>query len=553
MAPVVGDATGRHRQVSADRRHLVAADLPALLRTVLAALAVARQEIDDLNVFPVPDGDTGTNLHATVNAAVEALHVLDAHADDTDLARTASRGALRGAAGNSGVIFSQVLRAFAERLATGPLGPHDLVDAFERARELAYDAVAEPLPGTILSALDAAAGAAADLPADAELDEAVALVAEAVGDAVAASRDVLEQNRHAGVVDAGARGLEVALDGVLAFVEGRTFEAVPPPPVRRTLGEVVSRESGSLAYAYEVQYLLEAPDEVAAELRRALEELGDSVVVVACGGLLNVHVHTNEVDAAVACGAEHGEPARVHVTAFADQREPPADAAADAASPRPTVGYLTVLPGAGLVGLARGMGAVAVDGTAGALPTVATVLNAVGTVDADEVVLLPGHPNVVPTMHQASDVSVAEGGRALHVVDAAASVPAVLAVLAVAPTDQLDLDDLETVAGAVRAGEVVDAVRDATTPLGQVQQGQWLGLVDGSVVRVSDDPVEALDAVVDAIVSADTELVTLVVGAGVTDHERHRVLDDLDRRHATVDVELVDGGQRPARWIVGAE
>ncbi len=217
------------------------------------------------------------------------------------------------------------------------------------------------------------------------------------------------------------------------------------------------------------------------------------------------------------------------------------------------MGYLTVLPGTGLVQLARGLGAVAVDGTSGALPTVATVLNAVGEVQADEVVLLPGHPNVVPTMHQASAVSVAEGGRALHVVDEAASVPAVLAVLAIASTDHLDVEDLATTAGAVRAGEVVAAVRDATTPHGPVRQGQWLGLVDGAVVTVCEDAEEALAGVVEGVVTPETELVTLVPGAGVDLHDRHRVLDELDRRHPAVDVEVVEGGQRPARWIVGAE
>ena len=314
--------------MTAPRRELVAADVPGLLRTVLAALAIARQEIDDLNVFPVPDGDTGTNLHTTVAAALEAVDRLDGDADDEDnVARAASRGALRGAAGNSGVILSQVVRAVVEHLATRPLDAATLAEVVGRARDLAYEAVAEPMPGTILSAMDAAVGAAQDLPADATLDEAVALLVEAVGDAVAASRDVLEANRHAGVVDAGARGFEVVLDGILAYVEGRSLEAVPPPPVRRTVGEVVSRESGSLTYAYEVQYLLEAPDEVAPTLREALEGLGDSVVVVACGGLLNVHVHTNDVDGAIGAGGAHGTPARVHVTAFADDARSAGDGA----------------------------------------------------------------------------------------------------------------------------------------------------------------------------------------------------------------------------------
>lgn len=538
--------------MTAPRDRLVAADLPGLLRTVLAALAVAREEVDDLNVFPVPDGDTGTNLHATVQSAVHALDELAPDADPVDAARAAARGALRGAAGNSGVIFSQVVRAFAEHLGTGTVGAAELRPLLERARDLAYEAVAEPVPGTILSALDAAVDGARDVAADVDLMMAVALVIEAVGDAVAASRDVLEANRHAGVVDAGARGLEVAFEGVLAHVEGRTYEAVPPPPVRRTHGDVVSRESGDLTYAHEVQYLLEAPDEVAVTLRSRLEQLGDSVVVVACGGLLNVHVHTNDVDAVVAAGARHGEPSRVAVTSFADQIEA-RRAAGGPTPPSPAVGYLTVLPGTGLVQLARGMGAVAVDGGAGMLPTVATVLNAVGEVRAGEVVLLPGHPNVVPTMHQASDVSVAEGGRALHVVDAADSVPAVLAVLAVGATDRLDLDGLAATAESVRAGEVVAAVRDADTVVGPVARGQWMAMCGGRPLAAQDRVEDAAAALLADLVGPDTELVTLLPGAGVDAAERERVLGLLAAEHPGVEVEVVEGGQRPARWIVGAE
>ena len=543
--------------MTAPRRRLVASELPALLRSVLAALAVAREEVDSLNVFPVPDGDTGTNLHTTVQSAVEALEGLDwAHADDADLALCATRGALRGAAGNSGVIFSQFVRALAEHLGDRPLELDDLAAVFTRARDLGYEAVAEPVPGTILSAMDAAAGAADGLAGAEHLGRALAAVCEAVGAAVAASRDVLDANRRAGVVDAGARGFEVAMDGLLAFLEGRQFHAVPPPPVRRSSGDVVSRESGSLAFGHEVQYLLEAPDEVAATLRGELEQLGDSVVVVACGGLLNVHVHTDDVDGALAAGAAHGEPSRVQVTAFADQIEAAAGADLDggpAASGRAAVGYVAVVPGRGLGDLVRRAGAVAVDGTAGALPTVATVLNAIGTVDADEVVLLPGHPNVVPTMHQASDVSVAEGGRALHVVDAAVSVPAVLAVLTVGAVDALDLDALATVAGSVAAGEVVAAVRDADTPLGPVREGQWMAVVQGTVVAIADDVDGALLAVADGVVSPACELVTLIAGAEVTGEERDRLLAAVDAAHDDCAVEVVDGGQRPARWIVGAE
>lgn len=540
--------------MTAGRTHVTAEDLPGLLRSVLAALSQAREEVDALNVFPVPDGDTGTNLRLTVQSAVEALDDLGPGAAPHDIARMAARGALRGAAGNSGVIFSQVVRAFAEHVVDRPLTAEGLGDLLAAARHLSYEAVADPLPGTILSAMDAAVLGGVAEPGD-DLADVLRRVLAAVGDAVAESRDVLEANRVAGVVDAGARGFEVALDGVLAFLEGRTVEVAPPPPIRRVVSDLVVRESGALHYEFEVQYLIEAADEVAGHLRQDLEIIGDSVVVVACGGLVNVHVHTNDVDTAVALGAAHGPTSRLVVTRFEDQiaAHRTAEGARTTMTVRSAVGYVAVVPGSALGRLVHQLGATVVDGTAGALPTVATVLNAVGTVEADEVVLLPGHPNVVPTMHQASAVSVAEGGRALHVVETATSVPAVLATLAVAPSDRLDLDDVRGVAAAVRSGEVVAAVRDADTPLGPVGQGQLLGVVAGQVVAVDDDVLHAVEAVVRGCVAPGTELVTLLAGAEVDDDERARVHDMVGEAFPDLDVELLDGGQRPARWIVGAE
>jgi len=545
--------------VLAVKDQIDATDLLGLLDRIRAALAAARDEINALNVFPVPDGDTGTNLFATVDSAHREL--VEAEGDRAELVRAAARGALRGAAGNSGVIFSQVVRAMAEQLADGPIDAATLPGVLDRARDLSYDAVAEPLPGTILSAMDAAAEASWMAADDLDLADVLQRALQAVGGAVAHSRDVLEANRAAGVVDAGARGFEVALDGVLAWVEGRSFDDVVPPPIRRVTGDVVARESGSLEYGHEVQYLLEAEDDVIPDLKNALESLGDSVVVVGCGGLLNVHVHTNDVEDAIEVGRRHGTPARVQVTAFADQiaavdgqpADPQAAGLGDGPAHRTTVGYLAVVPGPGLVDLVRAAGAVAVEGAAGDLPTVATVLNAVGEVRADEIVLLPGNPNVVPTMHQASSVSVAEGGRPLHVVDAADSPASVLAVLAVARTNQLDLKTCADAARDVRSGEVVQAVRDAQTPLGPVRADQFLAVVGGVVVGAHDRAVDAVCDVVESIVDDGVELVTLVVGADVDADEEATVTECVAGMAPRAEVEVVQGRQRPARWILGAE
>lgn len=532
---------------------LGAAELPRLLHRVQAALDAQRERIDALNVFPVPDGDTGTNMAATVRAGLEALASLEQPDADAS-ARAVIRGALRGARGNSGVILSQVIRAVVD-----VISGHDRIDAalyasaLDHARKLAYDAVAQPVEGTILTAIAAAAAAADAAVEDGdELIATSARVCTATQAAVAASRDQLEVLRDAGVVDAGARGFEVVVAAVHAHLTGQDPPAaadhpdVAPGPFR---GEPCD---GSLAHRYEVQYLLDAEDAAADPLRRRLEVLGDSVVVVAAGGLLNVHVHTDDVGGAIEEGLTFGRPSEIAVTHFGDQM---AELRRD--DPPATVGAVAVVSGPGAVALTRTLGAVPVEGHAGALPSVADLLNACGAVRAGTVVLLPGHPNAVPTARQASAVAVAEGGRALEVVEEADSLPAVLAALAVLdPTAEGGqvVRELGDVAAAVRCGEVVAAVRDADTPVGTVRRGQPLVVVDGEVVAVCDDRLAALERAADALGLDDAELVTLLVGDDVDAVERRAAERALrERVPAAAQVEVVAAGQRPAAYLLGVE
>lgn len=537
------------------------AELPALFARVAAALERHRPRIDELNVFPVPDGDTGTNMLLTVRAGVEALEqVLAAGTRDaTEVARAVIRGAVRGARGNSGVILSQVLRAVVEVVAEADeVDAGRYADALTRARELAYDAVAQPVEGTILTVIARAADAADAAVADGvDLVVTSARTCDAARAAVEATRDQLDVLRDAGVVDAGARGFEVLLAAVHAHLTGEDPPAasdhpdVPAGPFREGHLGTGDTCDGSLDYRYEVQYLLDAAEEAASALRARLELLGDSVVVVAAGDLLNVHVHTDDVGAAIEEGLAVGTPSEIEVTHFGDQL-----AARRAADPPAAIGAVAVVSGAGAVALVRRLGAVPVEGTAGALPSVADLLNACGELRASNLVLLPGHRNAVPTAFQAAEVAVAEGGRPMAVVEEATSLPAVLAALAVLEPDadaDAVLADLHAAAGAVRCGEVVGAVRDATTPVGQVVVGQPLAVVDGEVVAAADDPLAALGVVCDHLELATAELVSLLVGAEVDAAERDRAVALVRARADGAEVEVVDAGQRPARYLVGVE
>jgi uncharacterized protein len=535
---------------------LAARELPALFERVHAALAARRELIDDLNVFPVPDGDTGTNMTLTVRSGLDAL-TASRPPDAAEAARRVIRGSVRGARGNSGVILSQVVRAVVEVVTGHREVSADLyAQALTRARDLAYDAVAEPVEGTILTAIGASAAAArAAADAGASLVETSAAVCEATAAAVERTRDQLEVLRDAGVVDAGARGFEIVLSAVHGHLTGEE------PPVRVDRPPVLEHQvaggcRADAGHPFEVQYLLDADDAVAPLLRDGLERIGDSVVVVAAGGLLNVHVHTALVGPAVELGLEHGRPSEIEVVHFGDQiaaRE--AARAREGPAALPTVGVVAVLHGRGVIALARREGVVVVTGTSGSLPSVADLLGGIERADGEQVVVLPGHRNAVPTAHKAAELAMVEDDRRVRVVEVATSPPAVMAAIAVIDRNA-DPDDVvadaTAAAGEVRAGQVVAAVRDADTPIGSVRRGQPLAVRSGEVLAATADALEALEQLLGHLRAADAEVLTLLVGADVDADERAAAVE-LMRTTGEAELEVIDAGQRPAWFWVGAE
>lgn len=529
---------------------LSARELPALLERVHDALTDRRSVLDDLNVFPVPDGDTGTNMTLTVRAALQELNAT-ASVSGVQRSRDVIRGAIRGARGNSGVILSQVIRAVVEEL-TG----HAQIDAatyaraLTEARTLAYEAVAEPVEGTILTAIAAAATAATAAVEDgADLVTASSRTCAAVAQAVTRTHEQLDVLRAAGVVDAGARGFEVVLAAVHGHLTGQDPPVVLDAPAHAERHRD-DRCHGSLAHPFEVQYLLDADDDVARVLRRHLEQVGDSVVVVAAGGLLNVHVHTGNVGAAIEAGLDHGRPSSIEVTHFGDQM------AARAAASHTAVGVVAVLSGAGVHALAGSLQAVVVEGAAGALPPVADLLAAIGDVQAHRILVLPGHRNILPAARQAADLARTDRGLQVRVIESAVTPPAVLAALAVLDPDadpDATIADMTDAAAAVRAGEVTAALRAADTPIGAVREGQFLAIAAGDVVAAHDDPIAALRAVLDHLDAAGAEILTLLVGGDVGADEHGR-LDALVAASApSAEAEIIAAGQRPSRYWVGVE
>ena len=535
---------------------LAARELPVLFDRVHRALVQRRDQIDDLNVFPVPDGDTGTNMVLTIRAGLEALH--DARRmrrvrDVDDLATLVIRGVIRGARGNSGVIVSQVVRAVVE-VVTGrdEIDAALYADALRHARDLAYEAVAHPVEGTMLSAIAAAADAASAAVADgADLLETSAAACRATARAVERTREQLDVLAEAGVVDAGARGFEVLLAAVHRHVSGEGLDVVVDAP-RGLTTEGSGACHGSLAHPFEVQYLLDAPDAVAGELREELEGLGDSVVVVAAGGLLNVHVHTAAVGASIDAALAYGTPTRLEVVDLGDAiRSSSASRTGHAAR---GVAAVAVALGRRMHALLADFGVALVE-HAGATPSVDDLVGAVESVAADRVLLFPGARQVTEVVRQAAELARTDGYRVEVLAEVDTPVAVLVAATVMDPAGDPDdvTADVRTAVEGLEVAEVVAAVADGGSTAGPVRAGELVVRVDGEARAVAGDLPEAAAVACDLLGAADAEVVTVLHGADSSFEERGDVDAVISERAPAAHVESLDAGVRPAVLWIGVE
>jgi DAK2 domain fusion protein YloV len=519
----------------------------------LDALTEARVEIDDLNVYPVPDGDTGINLQLTMQAVAEAVDAAPAGMAPT--AQAMAQGALMGARGNSGVILSQLLRGLAEVLAEEePASSECLQRGLIRAAELAYAAVASPVEGTVLTVAREAAASAAELgPAD--LAAVVKAAAAGATAALARTTEQLPQLKAAGVVDAGGRGLCVLLDALEQVVTGAARIASAPILLvpRDRSGLAAARESGSEAFGYEVQYLLrDAADDSVDLLKTTLADLGDSLVVVGGDGMHNVHVHVNDVGAAIEAGVEAGTPFRITVTRFADQiAADTSRAATDKAAGR---GVVAVAAGAGLGALFEEAGAVVVDGGPTANPSTAELLDAIARAGVSEVVLLPNDANSLGVAGAAA-AAARDEGYTVAVIPTRSTVQG-LAALAVCDVSRPFADDVAAMAeaaGSTRWAEVTTAVRESMTMAGVCRPGDILGLIEGDVVLIGVDVEGVSRQLLDRMLGSGGELVTVVTGKDAPRGLADRLSSYVEKTYAPAEAVSYDGGQPHYPVLLGVE
>ena len=535
---------------------------PADLRRVVLrfrdALRSHQEELNRLNVYPVPDGDTGTNMALTLESVAQELATAEAMGE---VCTAMSRGSLMGARGNSGVILSQILRGVAEvcsPLAT--LGPADLAAAMRRAADAAYEAVLRPVEGTILTVVRETAEAIEALQG-ADLSALFTRAAEAADAAVARTPDLLPVLRDAGVVDAGGKGFTLLIAAFLEVVAGRP---IPEPSLGFTPASVEAHMRGDdvTGLRYEVMYLLDSPDASIGAFKETWGALGDSIVVVGGDGIWNCHVHTNEIGAAVEAGIEAGRPHQIRVTDLFEQVAAEhewveaggghAGAARTATSTPCETAVVAVAVGNGVGRLLTSLGVqIVIAGGQSMNPSTAQILEAVEATSANNVIVLPNNKNIIPVAQQVDALT----DRNVEVVATTSLVEALAALVGYDPAADLgaNVAALTEAAARVRTGEVTRAVRDATADFGPVHEGDWIAIDARGICASTATAVDAVTLLLTRLVDDESEIVTVIVGAEARPGDTAHIREHLALAHPEVEAEFHDGGQPLYPYLVGVE
>ena len=558
-------------------------------------LRLHQEALNALNVYPVPDGDTGTNMALTLESVVTELARLEgldylASAPATgrptptapgvvpvamaEVCKAVAHGSLMGARGNSGVILCQLLRGLTGVLAEGGAEADgaSLARGLAAASDAAREAVLRPVEGTILTVARAAAEGAAERRARPRVagggDRSVAPRRRRRPSA--RTPEQLPVLAQAGVVDAGGSGYVLLLDSLLSVIDGRPLPPVPAVTAPSYTGasdalpaaELESGEpEGGSDLRYEVMYFLEAPDHTMRAFKEVWAGLGDSIVVVGGEGLWNCHIHTNDVGASIEAALDAGRPRDIRVTDLAEQVEEErwvregaglgANGSADV-EPPPRTAVVAVANGEGIGRIFRSLGVhYFVAGGQSMNPSTAQILDVVESVPSGEVVLLPNNDNIRPVAMQVCEIStktvrvvptsgIVEGFAALLEYDPEAGAPENAAAMAES-------------ARRVVAGEVTRAVRDATGPAGPIHSGDWMGLSRDGVEVVGESVAEATCGLLGKLLHDDHELVTLIEGEGSGAGETRRVTEWLAEHRPDVAVEVHHGGQPLYPFLISIE
>ncbi|MCL2527665.1 MAG: DAK2 domain-containing protein [Defluviitaleaceae bacterium] len=519
--------------------------------------------LNALNVFPVPDGDTGTNMSHTVMAAAKEVYKLNTPIV-SDIAKAASSGALRGARGNSGVIMSQLFRGFAKGLEGKTVATaEDLAEALARSSEMAYKAVMKPKEGTMLTIARSFSEAAHEIAFDEEdIGVCLQFVIDRGNETLAKTPDMLPVLKQAGVVDSGGMGLVFLLQGALnAMTTPGEIEILEKPSDDGEGTAAMAFNTDDIKFAYCTEFLIELNKEQkpgqsqSAEnvMQSYLPTIGDSVVAIEDEGLVKVHVHTNNPGKALEKALQFGGLLNIKIDNMKAQHTGLLDFSASSSGPPKPLGIMAVVAGAGLKELLTGLGAdVVIDGGQSMNPSTEDIAKAISSVNAEHVIVLPNNKNIILTAQQAAELVT---DKTVHVLPTLSVPQGIACVMYNADTISIEdnLAALTEAMEAVHSGQITEAVRDTVLGNHTIATGDILCLYDGEIALVKKDKYEAAKALADHMLSFGGDIMTVYSGEGATLADAEALAEYVREAHPSCEVEVYDGKQPLYSYILSVE
>ena len=535
-----------------------------------ANLDAKKEWINELNVFPVPDGDTGTNMTMTIMSAAREVSGLGENPEMKVLAKTISSGSLRGARGNSGVILSQLFRGFCK-----VVGEYDevdvcvLCDAMQKAVETAYKAVMKPKEGTILTVAKGAADKALELVD--ETDDLVYFCDEVIKHAdyvLSQTPEMLPVLKQAGVVDSGGQGLMQVLKGAYDALLGKEVDySIDVPAAGSSFVKISAETEAEIKFGYCTEFIivLNKPmtDKEELDFKAFLESIGDSIVVVADDEVTKTHVHTNDPGLAIQRALTYGSLSKIKIDNMREEHEEKlikeaeqqalAAAEAKAFEPRKEMGFVAVSIGEGMNEIFRGLGVdYIIEGGQTMNPSTEDMLNAIENVNADTVFILPNNSNIIMAANQAASIV---DDKEIIVIPTKTVPQGITAVINILPdvSAEENQEAMVEAISTVKTGQVTYAVRDTEIDGFEIKENDYMGIGDKSILAVGTDMNTVTLQMLDRMIDEDTEMVSIYFGSESSEDDAAVIAEAIEEKYPDVDVEINDGGQPIYYYVISVE
>ena len=534
-------------------------------------LEAKKEYINELNVFPVPDGDTGTNMTMTIMAAAKDVANLQ-NPTLTELGKAISSGSLRGARGNSGVIMSQIFRGFVKELkGLDIIDVTALGNGVQHAAETAYKAVMKPKEGTILTVAKAGADKSMDLLVNGDTDDIIKFCDEVAAEmegALLQTPELLPVLKQAGVVDSGGEGLMTFIRGALDALKGKAtdFTVNTGTATRVVNGSVGASEEEDIRFGYCTEFIImleRGEDVVESQLKEYLQKIGDCVVVVADDDIVKVHVHTNDPGLAIQKALTYGSLTSMKIDNMREEHQEKvirdAQKVAESASapkkeePRKENGFIAVAAGDGLADIFRDLGVdYVIEGGQTMNPSTDDVLSAIEKVNADNIFVLPNNGNIILAANQAKNLTE---DKEVYVVPSKNIPQGIAAMISFVSGRSAaeNAESMEEEMQLIKSGQVTYAVRDTNMDGKDIKQGDFMGLTDKTIVSVGSDLQGTAKELIESLLDEDSELVSLYYGSDATKEQAEQLAEDIEKTHEDVEVEVQYGGQPVYFYFISVE